>query len=114
MEASLDLVAVHPDGTRIPVAFRVGTPERAPTGEWRCAVRLDGLYDGLAPAHGEDGVQALCLALGLAARLLRAFVARGGRLVHSTDIAESDAGSDEEWPLEAYFGWLGELHPPAG
>src|SRR5919107_1424736 len=74
--ASLDLLAVHADGSRAPVALRVAAPERAPTGEWRCAVRLDGLHDRLVPIHGEDSLQALCLALGLAAMLLRNFVAR--------------------------------------
>jgi hypothetical protein len=109
--ASLDLLAIHASGVRTPVAFRIGAPERAPTGEWQCAISLDGVHDRLAPIRGEDSVQALCLALGLAANLLRDFVARGGRLL---DAAESAHPEDEaDWPLEAYFGWVGTSRAPA-
>ena len=108
--ATLDLIAIHADGIRAPVALRVGAPERVPTGEWRCAVHLDGLYDRLVPIRGEDSVQALCLALGLAATLLRNFVASGGRLVEGTNTSSED---EPDWPLEAYFGWLGTSSAPA-
>jgi hypothetical protein len=108
--ASLDLLAVRADGTPVPVALRIGAPERAAAGEWRCAVRLDGLHEGLIPMHGEDSVQALSLALRLAATLLRDFVARGGRLLYAPTTAEPAAA---EWPLDAYFGWLGTPHAPA-
>ena len=103
--AALDLTAIYTSGARTPVAIRVGAPEQVATGEWRCVIRLDGVHDGLMPAHGDDSMQALCLALGLAAALLRDFVARGGRLL----CQEESAGADDEsdWPMEAYFGWLG-------
>jgi hypothetical protein len=103
--AGLDLLAVAPDGGRRPVALRVGAPERGAGGAWRCALRLDGLHAGLPAMEGDDAVQALCLALGLAAALLRDFVGAGGRLL--------DAGGRDEWPLEAYFGWLGAPQAPA-
>lgn len=103
--ASLALLAVRPTGERIPLTLTVGAPARARDGSWRCSVRFDGLHDGLAPMAGDDGVQALCLALGLAATLLRDFVAGGGRVL--------DAAGAEDWPLEAYFGWLGAPHAPA-
>jgi hypothetical protein len=109
--ATLDLIAIHAGGTRAPVALRVGAPERASTGEWQCAVRLDGLYDRLVPMRGEDSVQALCLALGLAATLLRDFLASGGRLVEGVENVSSEDALD--WPLEAYFGWLGTPRAPA-
>lgn len=104
--ASLELVALHRDGRRVPVAFRLGAPEQAPTGEWRCSLRLDGLADDLAPVSGDDSVQALCLALMFAARLLRRFVASGGRLL-------DPLSGDDGWPLDAYFGWLGSSSAPA-
>lgn len=98
--ASLDLLAVHPAGHRTPFSLRVGAPERAPEGEWVCAMRLDDLFEELVPMRGADSVQALCLALGLAEQLLRGFVAEGGRLNYS--------GTEEDWPLEAYFRWIGD------
>ena len=108
--ATLDLLAVHADGTRTPVALRVGAPEQLSVDEWQCAVRLDGLHDHLRPMHGADSVQALCLALRLAATLLRDFVARGGRLLAGEGRADADAA---DWPLDAYFGWLGPARAPA-
>jgi hypothetical protein len=109
--ASLDLLAVDTSGARTPVELRIGAPERVETGEWRCTVRLDGLHDELIPMHGEDSVQALCLALGLAAALLRDFVSGGGRLLDGAQPAEPEDEAD--WPLEAYFGWLGTPRAPA-
>jgi hypothetical protein len=104
--ATLQLVALHADGRRVPFALWLTAPEQVPTGEWRCAVHLDGIVDDLPPVAGEDSVQALCLALLLAARLLRRFVAGGGRLLYPL-------GGDEDWPLEAYFGGLVSSGAPA-
>jgi hypothetical protein len=103
--ATLELIALHTDGQRVPFALRLNAPEEAFTGEWQCVLRLDGLFDDLAPVSGDDSVQALCLALLLAAQLLRRFVASGGRLL--------DPLGGEDWPLEAYFGWLGSSSAPA-
>ena len=103
--ASVLLVAVDQAGKRTPVEFRVGAPERVSSSEWRCHVSLDGLRDGLGSVHGVDSMQALSLALGLAANLLRQFVARGGRLTYADP--ESMSVEEGEWPLESYFGWLG-------
>lgn len=104
--ASIDLVAIDQNGKRASVAFRVGAPEKVSSSEWQCYVSLDGLHDGLAFVHGGDSMQALSLALGLAANLLRQFVAGGGRLTY----AEPDSTSADkvEWPIESYFGWLGD------
>jgi len=104
--ARLELVALHANGRRVPFALRLDAPERMQTGEWRCALHLDGLVDELGPVSGDDSVQALCLALLLAARLLRRFRAGGGRLL-------DPLGGDDDWPLEAYFGWLGSSSAPA-
>jgi hypothetical protein len=104
--ATLELVALHTDGRRVPFTLRLDAPEEAPNGEWQCALRLEGLFDDLTPVSGDDSLQALCLALLLTARLLRGFVAGGGRLL-------DPLGGDEDWPLEAYFGWLGSTSAPA-
>lgn len=107
--ASVDLIAVDRTGRHAPVAFRIGAPEQVSSDEWRCRVSLDGLQNGLGFIHGGDSMQALSLALGLAAKLLRGFVAGGGRLLY----AEHDrAPTDEvEWPLESYFGSLEDRSP---
>ena len=98
--ATLELLALHTDGRRAPFTLRLDAPEEAPTGEWECALHLDGLIDNLSPVSGHDSVQALCLALLLAAELLRRFLAGGGRLL-------DPLGGDEDWPLDAYFAWMG-------
>ena len=103
MIAQLDLVATMPDGEHRPVLVWVGVPNHESTGEWSCPAGLDGLHDDLLAMHGEDALQAICLALGLCASLLRDHVASGGRLHYP---------GGEEFPLEAYFGWLGSPTPP--
>jgi hypothetical protein len=104
--AALDLVAAPAPGERIPLALRVGAPREIADGVWECVVRLDGLYDDLVRMQGADSVQALCLALGLAATLLRTFVQSGGRLFYAVD-GDDSPEDDAEWPMEAYFGSLG-------
>jgi hypothetical protein len=100
--AQLDLLATLPSGERRPVRVWVGTPVREPTGEWSCPAGLEGLHDDLAAMRGGDALQAICLALGLGAMILRGHVAAGGRLHYP---------GGEEFPLEAYFGWLGSPDP---
>lgn len=102
--AELDLLAVLPDGDARPLRLWVGAPRQEPTGEWSCPAGLDGLHDDLGAMRGEDALQALCLALGLCAALLRDHLDKGGRL--------RDMDGDD-FPLEAYFGWLGSFDPAA-
>jgi hypothetical protein len=101
--ARLDIVATLPGGEPRPVHVWVGTPGQGPTGEWSCPAGLDGLHDELGAMRGEDALHALCMAFSLLATLLRDHVAKGGRL---------QLPGGEEFPLEAYFGWLG-VPPPA-
>jgi len=98
--AELELVAVRETGERTPFTLTIAAPAREATGEWSCALSLEGLHDGLAAMRGEDALQALCLALGLGASLLRGFVSDGGLI----EYAAGDA-----FPLEAYFGWSGSF-----
>ena len=102
--AVLDLIAVTAAGERRAVHFRLGRPAPDGAGAWACPVTLTGLHAGLAPVIGEDALQALCLALGLVASLFRDLVARGGHLEYATG---------GEFPVEAYFGRLGEFGAPA-
>jgi hypothetical protein len=100
--AQLDLLATLPSGERHSVRVWVGTPVHEPTGEWSCPAGLEGLYDELGAMRGEDAFQANRLAFGLLATLLREHVAKGGRLEYP---------GGEDFPLEAYFGWLGSPAP---
>ena len=111
--ASVSLIAVTPDGRQLPLQVEIDSPVRAPQGEWSCRVSLTGLERPLPPACGEDALQALCLGLALVAERLRAHQRGGGRLLFGEHGAAGTASSGEEWPLEAYFGWLGSLRAPA-
>jgi hypothetical protein len=62
-----------------------------------CRLVLDGLREIRAPISGNDRLQALLLALRLAAQLLEAFEEDGGKLEHPTG---------EPFELEPYFGGL--------
>lgn len=105
--AATEFAGERADGDRFPIQLRVAAPERQTTGEWTCAVELRGLHDDLAPMAGDDAVQSLCLALGLAHTLMRQFVNTGGR------IRFADPASDEV-PLESYFGPFATIiAPPA-
>ena len=102
--AAVDLGVTNAVAEVRPVQLRLYAPTPDGGGAWTCRVDLEGLYSRLAPAVGEDALQALCLALALAARALREIVAGGGRIEYA-------AGG--EFPHEAYFGWLGPLRAPA-
>jgi uncharacterized protein DUF6968 len=93
--AATDFVAVRPDGTRTAVRARLGRPYSVGSDEWRCALALDGLHEGLPPVPGGDALQALGLAWQLAGQLLASLEAQGGHL-------EFENG--EVVPLSAYFG----------
>lgn len=99
--AEVELVATLPGGEPRPLRVWLGAPAQVPSGEWCCPAGLDGLYDNLQAMRGEDALQAICLALGLCASLLRGHLADGGRLQYPTG---------DDFPLEAYFGWQ---EPPA-
>lgn len=104
MIAQVELVATMPDGARRPVRVWIDAPKREAAEEWSCEAGLDGLHDELIAMHGGDSLQAICLALGLCATLLRDHVAAGGQLHFP--------GGDDV-PLDAYFGWLGAFSPPS-
>src|SRR5688572_3018356 len=98
--AVLDLIAVTAAGERGAVRLCLGPPVPDGAGVWPCPLALEGLHADLPSVLGEDPLQSLCLALALAAALLRDVLEKGGRLEYA-------AGGD--FPLDAYFGWLGEF-----
>jgi hypothetical protein len=102
--ATIDLVAVSAAGERRPVRLRLAAPASEGTGSWACLLALEGLYGRPMAVRGEDALQALCLALALAARLLREVAAGGGRL----ELPDGD-----EFPFDAYFGRLADPGAPA-
>jgi hypothetical protein len=95
--ASASFVGESPRGNRFEIGLQVHAPRNVADNEWECVVELRGLYEDVMPVRGEDSLQALCLALGLAGKLLRGFVGEGGK-IHFAD------GMKSEVPLDAYFG----------
>ncbi len=78
--ATMEMMAVHPDGTRAPLIVEIGKPYSVDTEEWACPVSLKPLYPRLPDQHGVDSMQALCLALSLVFDLLSHFKEKGGAL----------------------------------
>ena len=93
--ATADFSVVLTSGERRSVSLRIGRPYRAPTGEWRCPMALDGLQDKLPDAAGEDAIQTLCLALRLLFSQLESVVQRGGKVFYAT--------TEDQVQLEAYL-----------
>src|SRR5258705_9849211 len=88
-----------PDGERREVIVEIGQPYQAPEGEWACPVKIRGLYDSLCDIHGQDSLQALCLAASLVRSLLTGFVEGGGRIMFPN--------TDYAYDLNATFGQVG-------
>ena len=93
--AATDIHCVPPSGDAFTSTLRVGRPVHDPRGMWSCSLSMDGFFREDRPLHGDDSLQALCLALTFAHSQLQAFVSRGGRLLIP--------GTADEFPLEAYF-----------
>jgi hypothetical protein len=78
--AERHLLLRYADGSQQPVRLALGRPYREPTGDWACAVALDGHVSDLHPLVGVDAWQALHLAQGLLRQLLQALVDQGAAL----------------------------------
>ena len=76
--AERELVCVKPNGERVSVTLRIGTPYRASDVDWACPVSAEGLYAKLADIHGIDSFQALALAQKLLLQLMSGVVEDGG------------------------------------
>lgn len=86
--AEREVLCIRSGGPRRLVGIRVGRPWHVRPGEWRCAIALEGLYERLDDACGEDSLQALVAALVELRELLENFVRDGGRLVSPFDGSE--------------------------
>lgn len=103
--ATLQVVEVAADGSRIPMRLELGQPRPDGRGAWACQVSVDGYDQRSKDMHGEDSLQALCLALRLFRLHLELPLKRGSRLVYP------DEGG--EFQLHAYFERSLNESPPA-
>jgi hypothetical protein len=105
--ATTTLDCVDPHGEHNQVIIEIGRPYRAPAGEWACPVAMRGLYNRLPDVHGEDSLQALCLAASLVRMLLSGFVEKGGEIFF--------LNSDSKYDLDAIFSQIGSssVAPPS-
>ncbi len=95
--AEVEVLLAHPDGRRAPGKIWVARPERVSDREAVCSIGVDGLQ-ALRPIHGSDCLQAMLLALRLAAGTIGDFMAKGGQLLYPDGSGPMD--------LEPYFGSL--------
>jgi hypothetical protein len=81
--ATRTLDGIKPDGQRTRLVVSFARPYEV-SGGFRCPVRVAGLdYDYTPPdIAGWDAIQALLLAISMAASLLDDFVVRGGRVFY--------------------------------
>lgn len=93
--ASLELVALRPDGVRKPIHVQVGRPHPDGKGTWACPIFTEGLDDKPRNIYGEDSMQALCLALRMVRFHLAEVLRCGSRLVYPNE--------DSDFALDAYF-----------
>ena len=106
--AELPVVFVKGDGTRIAGRIAIGIPYRAPGGEARCPVAIDGLYSRLNDIAGDCELQSLLLAIRFVGNLLSDFCDKGGKLFHPSGVSAEDGSLDpgHEIELSSFFGPL--------
>jgi hypothetical protein len=92
------VVFVHPDGRRRDGRIAVGLPYLVSDVQARCPLILEGLETFPPQIAGDSTLQAMLLAIRLAARRLHDFRARGGRIEYPAD----EGGGDVD--LDALFG----------
>lgn len=72
--------AIAPDGHEFNLVIRLGQPYEASDVSWACPVAVEGLHNKLQDIQGIDSLQAIELAMRLAANLISGFVEDGGKL----------------------------------
>jgi len=77
--------AVAPDGEEFDLIIRLGQPYPATNASWACPLTLEGLHKKLPDIHGIDSLQAIELAMKLAADLVCSFAEKGGKIFWSRD-----------------------------
>lgn len=103
MIAETILFAVDKEGREFEIRAGVGLPYQTESGDWACAVALEGLHERLHDIYGVDSWQSLVLGMNLVNTLLGCFVEAGGKLYR-------EKGA-EEMPIER-FGFTAEPPEP--
>jgi hypothetical protein len=93
--ATLELIEIVSDGSRIPMRIEIGQPRPHDHGGWACLVSVAGHDHHSRQIFGEDSLQALCLGLRTVRLHLELALVRGSRLL--------DPGNETDFPLHAYF-----------
>jgi hypothetical protein len=96
--ATLELIEVAADASRIPLRIEIAQPRPDERGGWACSVSVAGYERHSKDMYGVDSLQALCLGLRLVRLHLELALARGSRLV--------DPHDDTELALDTYFAKL--------
>jgi len=92
------VVFVHPDGRRCDGRIAVGLPYMVSDVQARCPLVLEGLETFPPQIAGDSTLQAMLLAIRLAAVRLHDFRARGGRIEYPSE----EGGGDVD--LDALYG----------
>ncbi len=92
------MVFVHPDGRRCDGRIAVGLPYMVSDVQARCPLVLEGLETFPPQIAGDSTLQAMLLAIRLAAVRLHDFRARGGRIEYPSE----EGGGDVD--LDALYG----------
>ena len=88
--AERGVIYIKPNGERVSVTLRIGTPYRASDVDWACPVAAEGLYSKLADMHGIDSFQALALAQRLLLQLMAGAIEDGGSFRNVDDDSPID------------------------
>jgi len=83
-------IYIKPNGERVSVTLRIGTPYRASDVDWACPVAAEGLYSKLTDMHGIDSFQALALAQRLLLQLMAGAIEDGGSFRNVDDDSPID------------------------
>jgi hypothetical protein len=97
--ATLHLIQVNPGGKRTLVRVEIGEPRYDERGSWVCPVLITSIDEEVREIHGEDSLQALCLAVRFVGSMLGSVIERGCRLLY-----EGEGAEEADFPLNAYFG----------
>ena len=100
--ATLHLIQVDPNGDRTPIRVEIGKPRYDERGSWACPVLITSINEKVREIHGEDSMQAICLAVRFVGSMLGSVLGRGCRL-----LCTGEGADDGDFPLNAYFG-IGE------
>ena len=88
--AEREVICITPNGERVSVTLRIGSPFRASDVDWACPVAAEGLYPNLSDIHGIDSFQALALAQKLLLQLMTGVVEDGGSFRNVDDDSPID------------------------